>query len=135
MGSGSGVAIADTVNAEPEVEFVNGGKNRLWAFTTLYRPALVQEPIAISVKKLNHPKWGIRSSFQVPKVLQVVGGVPVTLRSFEFTIGGKPYAKDFIASTSCPKGGKAPYRATVHYLYNDNTTASSDDDGTIACRR
>lgn len=132
MGSGKGVAFADTVDAKPTVEFVNGGKSTLWAFTTLYNPALVQEPIAINIKKQSG-KWAYKASFRVPKVLQVVAGVPITLRSFSYKVGGKPYAKELLATTSCPKTKKYPYEATAHYLYNDGTTASKGYKGTVAC--
>jgi hypothetical protein len=134
MGKGKGVAYADTVNAAPTVTFVNGGKSTVWAFTTLYHPALVREPIAISIKKQpSSSKWGYKTSFKVPKVLQIVAGVPVTLRSFHFEIGGKSYAKDYIATTSCPKSKKYTYEGTAHYLYNDGTTASKTYASTVPC--
>jgi hypothetical protein len=134
MGKGKGVAFADTVDAKPTVTFVNGGKTTLWAFTTLYNPALVREPIAIKIKKLSgNPKWGYRASFRVPEVLQVVAGVPVTLRSFNYTIGGKSYAKDLIATTGCPRSKKYPYEATAFYLYSDGTKSSDTYKGTTAC--
>lgn len=133
MGAGSGVALADNVDAEPEVEFVNGGKNTVWAFTTLYNPALVQEPVRLSITKLKSPKWSYKASFRVPKVLQVVAGVPITLRSLRYKIGGKPYAKDYIVTTSCPKTKKYPYEATAHYLYSDGQTGKSTYKGTVAC--
>jgi hypothetical protein len=133
MGRGSGVAFADNVDAKPTVDFVNGGKNTIWAFTTLYNPALVQEPIAINIKKLKSAKWGYRASFKVPKILQVVAGVPITLRSFNYNIGGKKYAKDFIVTTSCPKSKKYPYEATASYLYNDGTTSKSTYKSTVPC--
>jgi hypothetical protein len=133
MGSGKGVAFADNVDAKPTVTFVNGGKSTLWAFTTLYNPALVQEPIAIKIKKLSGSKWAYRASFRVPKVLQVVAGVPITLRSFNYNIGGKSYAREFITTTSCPKSKKYPYEATAFYLYNDGTTASKKYASTVPC--
>ncbi len=147
VGSGSGVAFADQVDAAPDVVFVNGGANTLWAFTTLYNPAIVQEPIQIKIKKMTG-KYSYKASFRVPKVLQVIGGVPVTLRDFDYKIGGKfklpgqrkvtnasKYAPQLIATTSCPKSGKVEYKATAHYLYNTGQTASKDDTGTVACTR
>jgi hypothetical protein len=134
MGSGKGSALADTVDARPTVTFVNGGSKRVWAFTTLYNPALVQEPIAINIKKLRHPKWGYSATFRVPKVLQVVAGVPVSLTSFNYSVGGKSYAKDYIVTTGCPKSKKYPYQATANYLYNDNTTSKDTYKGTTPCR-
>jgi hypothetical protein len=133
MGKGSGVAFADNVDAKPDIVFVNGGASTIWAFTTLYNPALVQEPVELKIKKLNSAKWGYRASFQVPKVLQVVAGVPITLRSLKYRIGGKSYAKEYITTTSCPKSKKYPYEATASYLYNDGTTSKSTYKGTVPC--
>lgn len=145
VGSGSGVAFADNVDAAPDVVFVNGGKSTLWAFTTLYNPALVQEPIAIKIKKMTG-KWAYKASFKVPEVLQVVAGVPVTLRDFDYKIGGKfklpgsrkttnasKYAPLLLATTSCPKSKKYPYEATAHYLYNTAQTASKTYKGSVSC--
>lgn len=135
MGAGKGVAWADNVNAAPEVQFVNGGAKRLWAFTTLYRPALVQKSIAINIKKLRSKKWAYRASFQVPQVLQVVAGVPVTLASFSFNIGGKKYAKELLATTSCPRSKKHPYQATAFYKFADDSTKKQSWKGSVACTR
>lgn len=148
VGAGSGVAFADTVNAAPDVVFVNGGKGMLWAFTTLYNPALVREPVPIAIKK-TRGKWAYRASFRVPKVLQVVAGVPVTLRSFNYKIGGKgrlPYsvngsrsfnaaknAPELLATTSCPRSNKYPYEATAFYLYNTGQKGSDTYKGTVGC--
>ncbi|MEX1141588.1 MAG: hypothetical protein WD993_09065 [Thermoleophilaceae bacterium] len=134
MGNGSGVAYADTVDAAPDIVFVNGGKSTIWAYTTLYNPALVQEPVKIKVKKIKHRKWGYKVSFQVPKVLQVVAGVPITLRSLKYSIGGKKYARDYIVTTGCPRNKKYPYQATANYLYNTGERTSSTYKGTVACK-
>lgn len=134
MGSGSGVAFADTVDAEPDVVFVNGGKKVVWAYTTLYNPALVEEPIAVRINRIRHKRWGYKVTFNVPRVLQVIGGVPVTLRSFNYSVGRKPYARNFITTTGCPRSKRYPYMATARYLYSDNTRASSTFRGRVACR-
>jgi hypothetical protein len=146
IGSGSGVAFADNVDAAPDVVFVNGGKNTAWAFTTLYNPALVQEPIQIKIAKASG-KWAYKVSFKVPEVLQIVAGVPVTLRNFKFTIGGKfklpgssktidarKYAPLLVASDGCPKNKILPYEATAHYLYNTGQTASKKYKGGFDCK-
>ncbi len=147
VGSGFGVAYADQVDAAPDVVFVNGGKSTLWAFTTLYNPAIVQEPIQLSIKK-QRGKWAYKASFRVPKVLQIIGGVPVTLRSFNYKIGGKfklpgerkttnasRYAPRLLATTNCPKSRKYPAQATAHYLYNTGQKGKSTFKSTIRCRR
>jgi hypothetical protein len=135
MGFGSGRALADTVDAKPEVDFVNGGKNTLWAFTTLYNPALVQEPIRIAIKKISHPKWGYKATFNVPDVLQIVAGVPITLTDFSYKIGRKSYAKDLITTTGCPKSKKYPYQAEARYRYVDlnDLTDKKLYKGTVPC--
>lgn len=145
VGSGKGVAYADQDDARPDVVFVNGGKSMLWAFTTLYNPALVREPVPIKINKASG-KWAYKASFRVPKVLQVVAGVPVTLRSFDYKIGGKfklpgerkvtnasKYAPKLLATTSCPKSKKYAYEATAFYLYNTPATGSKTYKGTVAC--
>jgi hypothetical protein len=146
VGSGSGVAFADTVDAAPDVVFVNGGKGMLWAFTTLYNPAIVREPVPIRIKKTKG-KWAYRASFRVPKNLQVVAGIPISLRSFNYKIGGKfklpgerkvtnanKYAPKLLATTSCPKSKRYPYQAEAFYLYNTGAKASKKYNGSVACR-
>jgi hypothetical protein len=147
VGSGFGVAYADQVDAAPDVVFVNGGKSTLWAFTTLYNPAIVQEPIRIKIKK-RPGKWAYKVSFRVPKVLQVVAGVPITLRSFNYKIGGKfklpgqrkvtnasRYAPRLLATTRCPKSRRYLARTTAHYLYNTGQKGRSTHTSKIRCRR
>lgn len=134
MGKGSGVAFADNVDAEPEVVFVNGGAKRIWAYTTLYNPAFVQEPIAINVRRIRHRRWGYKVSFRVPRVLQVVAGVPVTLRKFRYAIGRRPYARNYIVTIGCPRSKRYPYRAIASYLYSDGTRARSATRSSVPCR-
>jgi hypothetical protein len=146
VGSGTGVAFADQDRADPDVVFVNGGKKMLWAFTTLYNPALVREPVPIKITKTSG-KWAYKAQFRVPEVLQVVGGVPITLRSFNYKVGGKfklpgerkvtnasKYAPDLLATTSCPKSKKYPYEATAHYLYNTGQIGKDTYKGSVPCR-
>jgi hypothetical protein len=147
VGSGTGVAFADQDRADPDVVFVNGGKKMLWAFTTLYNPALVREPVPIRIKK-TRGKWAYRASFRVPKVLQVVAGIPITLRSFNYKIGRKfklpgqrkvtnasRYAPRLLATTKCPKSRKYAARTTAHYLYNTGEKGRSTHTSSIRCRR
>lgn len=134
MGTAKGTARADTVITHPDVVFVNGGSKRSYAYTTLYHPALVQEPIVVRSKKMRG-RWSYRESFRVPKTLQVVAGVPIQMTGLRFRMGGKRYAPEWITSTSCPRGGWR-YRAKVRYLYD--LTGRRDVDmvkGRIPCRR
>lgn len=134
MGSAKGVAFADTVNARPTVVFVNGGKTTLYAYTTLYNPTLVKEPVVLKIKKLRGGKWGYRVRFEVPENLQIVAGVPITLRSLKFNVGGKKYAKELITTTGC-KGGKHPFHVETFYRYQDESRASFEHDDSVACSK
>jgi len=135
MGSATGEAFADDVITRPKVTFVNGGAKRICFYTVLTNPARVQTCVPGTVTKLNHPKWGYRLKITVPEVLQVVAGVPIALRKITFRGGGKSYAKDWIATTSCPKGNKWPYQVTTFYEYEDGSTGSSKYANSVACRR
>jgi hypothetical protein len=135
MGSATGIAKADNVTTRPKIEFVNGGKNMLWFFTTLFNPAFVQEPVPGVIKKISHPKWGYRMRITVPESLQVVAGVPIALTDFNYKVGGKPYARDFITTTGCPKGNAHPFQVTTYYLYNDGSTSQSTFSDKVPCTR
>lgn len=133
MGKASGTALADRVITKPKIELVNGGATTLYAYTTLFNPAFVQEPVVIKIKKMQHPKWGYNVKFRVPKNLQIVGGVPIALRTLHFEVGGKPYAKEYITTTGCPANKKLPYDTKTYYLYNDGTKTSSRYRANVAC--
>lgn len=133
MGSAKARARADTIVATADIVFVNAGWDRTFAYTTLYRPALVQETIVVKRTKKGG-QWSHQESLRVPKVLQVVAGVPIQVTGAELTIGGKPWARDYIVSTSCPKGGWK-YRATAHYLFVTGATGQDTIDGSIPCTR
>ena len=124
MGKATGVAKADTVTTKPDVVFVNGGAKKMFFYTTLYHPTLVQEPIEAKITKMSG-KWRYRTRLTVPENLRVVAGVPIQLTSFKFKVGGKKYAKEYFASTSCPKGGYK-YSVKTFYLY-DLTGQTSED--------
>lgn len=134
MGHAKGTARADTVITHPDVVFVNAGSKRLFAYTTLYHPALVQETLVMRTKKMTG-RWSYRDTVRVPKSLQVVAGVPIQFTGVKFRLGGKPYARKWMTVSSCPRGGLR-YRATVHYLYD--LTGQRDRDvvaGRIRCSR
>jgi hypothetical protein len=46
------------------------------------------------------------------------------------TLGGKPYAKDWLATTSCPPAKKWPYQS----VFNLSTGGSITYDGSVACK-
>jgi hypothetical protein len=133
VGEATGTAYADNVVTHPDVVLINGGPKRHLAYVTLYHPALVKETIVIKVTKLSG-KWTQRESFTVPESLRIVAGVPIQVTSIDMTVGGKPYAKEYTASTFCPKGGWK-YRATAHFLFSTDETTSETIDGSIPCTK
>jgi hypothetical protein len=133
MGGATATARADTVITHPDVVFVNAGWKQTFAYTTLYQPALVETTIVVKRTKLSG-KWDHQETIQVPRILQVVAGVPIQLMSANLRIGGKPYARNYIVSTSCPKGGWK-YRATAHYLFSTGATSKDSFDGSIPCTK
>lgn len=133
VGKGKGSANADNVDARPTVDFVNGGKSKLYAYTVLYNPALVKEPVVLNIKKLRGSKWGYKTTFTVPPVLRIVAGVPITLNWLQFNIGGTKGAPKLITTTGC-KGGKHPYQATAHYDYDSiGETGKKTIQSSVAC--
>lgn len=133
VGGARVTAWADTVVTHPKIVFVNGGWKRTFAYTTLYHPALVQETIVVKRTKMRG-RWGHRESLRVPENLHVVAGVPIQATGIKMHFGGKRYARDYITSTSCPKGGWK-YRAITHYLFATNETGRDVFNGSIPCRR
>lgn len=134
MGSGSGSAFADTVITRPKIVFYNGGANWMYLYTTLFNPAFVQEPVPAKISKVSG-KWNYKVRIVVPENLQIVAGVPIALRDFKYTLGGKKYAKEYIATTSCPKGNKYDFQLETEYLYSDGSTSKSATADTVPCQK
>jgi len=110
MGRATGVAWADTIRTKPRIQIVNGGKRKVWLYTTLYRPALVREPVPMYIKR-TRGRWAYKARIVVPKVLQVVAGVPVALTSFNSVAGrGK-----WLATTGCPKSRRWRFKVVTKY--------------------
>lgn len=119
----------------PKIEFVNGGYRRLYAYSTYFNPAFVQEPVVLRVRDARGRRWGQELRFDVPKSLQVIGGVPIAVPPFlTFTLGGKPYAPEYITTERrCPQHGFLPYRIELDYT-RDGVEGTATDRGRIACR-
>jgi hypothetical protein len=135
MGTATGEAWADDVITRPKVTFVNGGANKICFYTVLTNPARVQTCVPGRITKLNGPKWAYRLKITVPEVLQVVAGVPIALRSIRWEAGRRPWAKDWIVTTSCPRGNKWAFELETFYLYEDGSRDSSSYADTIRCRK
>jgi hypothetical protein len=133
MGNATGVAFADTALTRPKVTIVNGGKNKACFYAQLTNPARVNLCAPVTISKTTG-KYGYKMRITVPRSLQFVAGVPIALRDFTGSIGGKSYAKDWITTTSCPKNKKWEYSLETEYLYEDGHTDKSSYVGTTPCK-
>ena len=135
MGAGSGSAFGDTVITRPKVVFYNGGANWMYAYTTYFNPAFVQEPVPIEVKRLSGPRWSYELELEVPDNLQVIAGVPITPSDFPISVGGRTYAPDYLATNGgCPTRGFRPYVVSLDYRFHpDGPAGTSVDRGRLAC--
>jgi hypothetical protein len=136
IGSATATGMADTAPARLDVIFFNAAHGRKYAYATLNNPARVRETLTVEASDLKGGgTWAHRETVSIPKSLQIVAGVPVRLTRVELKIGGKPYAKDFITTTSCPAGGWK-YQVTADYLYDTLDRTSNDvNRGAIACTK
>jgi hypothetical protein len=132
MGRAWGTGRADTVLAGMTVTLFNAGAARLLAYAEVDHPTRVRRAVVVSTQSLIG-NWRHQSSFMVPKDLQIIAGIPIQLNNLYFSLGGRPWAKDYITTTSCPAGGWR-YQASLHYLF-DKLGATSDEHetGTVPC--
>jgi hypothetical protein len=129
MGKGSGKAHADNVVTIPRITVVNGGANKIYFFTVLQNPARVQAAVPATITKTSG-EWAYKVTFKVPTSLQIVAGIPITLDSLTVTLGGKSWAKDWLATTSCPASKKWPYEST----FDLSSGGSINYTGSVACK-
>jgi hypothetical protein len=134
VGTAYATGRADTVPAKVDLTFFNGGKDIAYVYAVLDNPARVRETLTLRTRQLTGPgPWGEAESVSIPRSLQIVAGLPLNMDRIKFTIGGKSYARNFIASTGCPKGGWR-YEVTAHYLYESSgATSGNTTSGSIAC--
>ncbi|WP_320672641.1 hypothetical protein [Patulibacter defluvii] len=86
MGSGRADADADTSPTEARITVVNGGPTRVYFFVAMDNPAVVRTPVIGEVTKLRG-RWAYRLAFDVPRELQVVGGVPIIMNQVRVRAG------------------------------------------------
>jgi hypothetical protein len=135
MGSATATGMADTVAARLDLLFFNGGKHRKYAYATLNNPARVRETLVVDSSTPSGGPWAHRETVSVPRSLQIVAGIPLRLTRVRLKIGGKPYAKKFITSTSCPAGGWT-YKVTTDYLQDSpDQPANTVNTGSIPCKK
>jgi hypothetical protein len=136
MGSATATGMADTVAARVDLLIFNGGENRKYVYATLNNPARVREVLVVESSRLHGDStWAHRETINVPRSLQIVAGIPLRLTKIRMQIGGKSYAKDFVASTSCPQGGWK-YQVTANYLHDSpDQPANNVNTGSIPCTK
>jgi hypothetical protein len=118
----------------PSTVFLNGGAQRIWAYMTIYYPALVREPAAIDVRRLRSRKWAYELTFKLPKIFIIVAGVPVRVNPLDFRVGGRKPAIDYwTVDRECPARGFRGYRASVSYVRNDGSAGESRHRGRLPC--
>jgi hypothetical protein len=127
MGHGTGDAYADQVITHPDITVVNGGKDKVYFYTILNNPARVQSPVLGKLTKMTG-KWAYKLDVTVPKVLQIVAGVPIALRDLHVTAGSA--TKDWLATTGC-SGGKWPYSVETFY----STGGSAVYESSTPCKK
>lgn len=119
MGRGSVRGLADTSPAIGDVVVVNGGEDHVWLFTTLTNPVRVQDVIEGDLHPLDG--GGTQLALAIPQSLQVVAGVPITLRELRLQAGRDTW----LSTTSCPSDGRWAYRGNA--TFDDKTTTSYAD--------
>ena len=124
MGSGGGVARADTTLSYPKITIVNGGQRRVYFYTVLNNPARVQEPVAGDITTLSAP-WSYKLHVVIPKNLQIVAGVPLVLQSLHFA-GGRG---TWLSTTSCPASRQWDWKALA--IFNNGQQIYTH--GAVAC--
>jgi hypothetical protein len=125
VGSGGGVGRADTSLTYPKITVVNGGPSTVFFYTVLNNPARVQTPVRGTITKLSGV-WSYKLHVVIPKILQVVAGVPIVLQSLHISAG----AGNWLATTYCPPNRRWAYRAVTHF--DDGQTIGND--GSVGCR-
>jgi hypothetical protein len=126
IGSGTGVAYADSVVTKPKIEIFNGGSKLALAYVTLYHPALVRETIPVHIKELPRGKWKYKVSLSVPESLQIVAGIPIAAGSIKVKVG----RGNLIETTSCPKSRKWPFLLRGYFSNGSDYTYRSS----VSCK-
>lgn len=90
MGKGKAWAFADTVRTTADITVVNGGRDRVYFFTTMTNPAVVQMPVEGRIRKLRG-KWAYELVSEVPTDLQIVAGVPIVVYKMEIRITNRKW--------------------------------------------
>src|SRR5262249_48264078 len=125
MGSGGGVARADTTVSYPKITVVNGGQHVVYFYTVLNNPARVQEPVAGTVTKRSAIGVSTRQ-LRPPKTPQTAAGVPPVLQSLHIAAG----RGNWLAPPSCPASHRWNWKARALF----NTGQAITPSGSVSCR-
>lgn len=122
-------------STRPYVTYVNGGKRRIWAFTTVYHPTLVQVVVPIELDRRARGPWGYRMRMRTPEALRVIAGAPVRISRFAMRIGGRRFGRRYVElERPCPKRGFLRYELTTELEYSPERSGAVTSSGRIACR-
>lgn len=133
VGDSSGGGIEPPDDPAPRFVTINGPGQVPLLYGTLQRPARVRAVIAPTVVDNPRSIWPHRTSWTVPKLFQVVAGIPITMNTLKLTYGYTKAAPLFVASTSCPKGGWA-WKVRVHLMAASGATTLAKN-GRAPCHR
>jgi hypothetical protein len=98
--------VAD-VSPPPKFQFFNAPGGRMLAYATLDQPARVRAALDDAVVLGASGPWPYRDAWAFPPTLQVVAGMPTTVEDLRLSFGYTRAARNYISSTSCPRGGWA----------------------------
>lgn len=124
--SGPEPAWAAVGIAPPRVTVINGGPTKMYFWVVLQNPARVQAAVPGTITKLRSSRWSYRLHAEIPPSLQVVAGVPITLKSFHVSVK----RGDWIATAGCPRDYRWRYRVEV----TSTSGAVVDAAGLVPCR-
>jgi hypothetical protein len=128
----TGGSFEPGVRSEPKTTLINAPDGGMTIWAVLQNPARVQAAIPSRVTTVRRSVWPRREAWTIPRSLQIVAGIPITLPAIDLEVGGKSWARDYVALTGC---GFA-WRLLVHTVTGmAETPATLDTRGRVPCRR
>lgn len=112
------------------VRFVNGGLEKLYAYTTAFRPTLTKEPFLFRLSQPEQGRWSHMVDFRAPEriILAIVEGYPgaeAFFNSFRFGIGRRPTGSTFLVAKRGCRKGYMPFKLAL-FLFHDTTDVRSE---------
>jgi hypothetical protein len=117
-GHGKLLAYADTAPSAGRITVVNGGKDSLYFWMELDRPARVD---GAAIGNITPRGGGYRLALSIPAKLQVVAGIPIALRELRVDAGRGTW----LATTGCP-GGHWSFRGTARFSDGSSVARNTD---------